>query len=278
MYKTIVVHVDSTARCSQRIAVGVELAKRWQGHLVGAAMTGLQTYLLPQADYQTGLQFAGLSIESLRAEASDALVRFEAAATQAGLTSFEGRCIDDEAGIGMSLQARYSDLVIVSRMALDEFLPGLRPDFPDYVALNASSPVLVMPLAAPGASIGERVTVAWNGSPQAMRAIASAIPILQSARQVDLVVFDSKLDPVQSEANLGHDMAQHLARHGISCTVSQRTAEPDDGRSLLAFADEKQSDLIVMGAYGHSRFRELLLGGMTRSVLSTSPVPLWMAH
>lgn len=278
MYKTILIHVDGSARSAGRTAAGARLALLNDAHLIGAAMTGLQSYLLPVGDYEIGFEVLGMPLAQLRAEADAALAQFELSASAAGVASIERRCIDDEAGMGMSLQARYCDLAVISQNAPDEFQPRLRSDFPDYVVLNATCPVLVLPLAGAPSTLGQRVTVAWNGSAEAVRAITSAIALLQRAQQVDLVVFDPDLAGDLHGEEPGADIALWLARHGVRAEVSVRLADLPEGQSLLAFAQEKKSDLIVMGAYGHSRFREIMLGGMTRDLLAGSPISLWMSH
>ncbi len=278
MYKTILVHIDESPRSLQRTAVATRLALRDEAHLVGAAMTGLQTSLLPVGGYELSFEVAGFCIDDLRAEANVSLDAFEAAARQAGASSVERRCIDEEPGMGISMQARYADLVVISQSAPGEFLPRLRSDFPDYVVLNSPRPVLVLPAKGVGDSLGQRITVAWNGSPEAARAVASAIPMLQRAQQVDLVVFDPATEGAIHGEDPGADIAMYLARHGIRVEVSTSDTGVDGGHALLAFAQKKASDLIVMGAYGHSRFREILLGGMTRGMLADSTIALWMAH
>lgn len=278
MYKTILVHIDATARSAQRVVAAARLALPDGAHVVGAAMTGLPGYLFPVAGLESGVQTMGWPYAELRAEANRALDLFEAAARHEGVASIERRCLDEEPGIGMSMQARYCDLVIVSQASLNEYLPGQRADFPDYVVLNAPRPVLVLPPAGAGNSIGQRVVVAWNGSAEAVRAVTGALPLLQRAQEVEVVVFDAATSGDLHGAEPGADFALYLARHGVRVQASSRTAGHDEGQSLLAFAHEKQADLIVMGAYGRSRFSEILLGGMTRSLLATSTIPLWMAH
>ena len=278
MYKTILVHVDESPRSAQRTAVAARLALREEAHLVGAAMTGMQTSLLPMGGYELTFEVAGFSIDDLRAEANVSLDAFEVAARQVGVNSIERRCIDEEPGMGISLQARYCDLVVISQTDPDQFLQPLRSGFPDYVLLNAPRPVLVLPLDATPATLGQRITVAWNGSAEAVRAIASALPLLQRARKVNLVVFDADISGELHGEVPGADIALYLARHGVPVEVTSGGAGIDVGASLLSFAGKNEADLIVMGAYGHSRFREILLGGMTRSVLASSTIPLWMSH
>lgn len=278
MYKTILVHVDETARSAGRIDAAARLANLHDAHLVGAAVTGLAPYLLPQVGLDPGASAIAFPIEELHAEADRALDLFDRHAAEQGVRSFERRRIDHEAGIGISLHARYCDLVVVSQSALDEFAPRLRTDFPEYVILNGARPALVLPAKGPTGEIGKRVTVAWNGSNNAVHAITSAIPLLQRAQAVNLVVFDPTLDADHHGDIPGADIGLYLARHGIRVDVTSAHAGGDTGEALLSFAADHGADLIVMGAYGHSRFSEILLGGASRTALLSSPIPLWMAH
>jgi nucleotide-binding universal stress UspA family protein len=278
MYKTILVHIDGTAESIGRTQVAARLAIRYEGHLVGAAVTGLSPFMFPIGSIEAGAPPIVFPIDELRAEAERALDLFDKTASSEGLNSYERRVVDDEAGIGISLQARYSDLVVVSQAALDEFRPRLRSDFPEYVLMNGSRPTLVLPQRSVQGEIGRSVTVAWNGSPEAVRAITTAIPLLKRAQNVNLVVLEAGKEADLHGDEPGADMALYLARHGIKVQVTATGAGRDDGDALLSFATDTGADLIVMGAYGHSRFREFLLGGMTRTALGSSPVALWMSH
>ena len=278
VYKTILVHIDESKHSAQRSELAARLALVHDAHLVGAAFTGIQSDLLPKGDLGIGFEALGAAIAKLRADANGALDLFEAHARAAGVASIERRCIDEDAGVGICLQARYADLVVVSQTDPDAFLPRLRTDFPDYVVLNASRPVLVVPNGASPATVGQRITLAWNGSAEATRAVASALPLLQRAGQVDVVVFDADRGGAPHGEEPGADIALYLARQGVRVEVSTAAAGSDAAASLLSFAASKNADLIVMGAYGHARFREILLGGMTRGVLADSPIPLWMSH
>lgn len=278
MYKTILVHVDESVRSGQRAAVAARLAQFDDAHVVGAAFTGLLMLVAPVGPFLTGFDGVSLPVEQLRTDAAHALDQFEAAVRGAGLTHIERRSGDEDPAVGISMQARYADLVVISQTAPGEFLPRLRADFPDYVVLNAPRPVLVLPAGGVAGTLGQRVMVAWNGSAEAARAVASAIPLLQRAKHVDIVVFNAQRGDGPDSAAPGADLALYLSRHGVRADVSTQDVPATEGASLLSFAHEKASDLIVMGAYGRSRFREMLLGGTTRQLLTTSTLPLWMAH
>lgn len=278
MYKTILVHADQTERCAQRIGIAAHLALQYDAHLVGAAVTGLSPYLFPNPPLEPGVPPIVFPVEELRAEADRTLDLFDRQADQAGVQSFERRRIDDEAGTGISLQARYCDLVVIGQTVVDEFAPRLRTDFPEYVLLNCARPVLVVPATGVPGPLGKRVTVAWNGSANAVHAITSAIPLLQRADDVQLVVFNAGVDANLHPGQPGADMGLYLARHGVKVEVNAVHASGDTGDALLSFAADKGADLIVMGAYGRSRLSEILLGGASRTALRSSAIALWMAH
>jgi len=278
MYKTILVYVDETAATAHRIEVAANLARKFESHLVGTAITGLSAYMFPVSGIGAGMPPIVFPIDELRAAAAQVLDRFDQLASSAGLSSFERSMVDDEAGFGISLRARYSDVVVIGQCRSDAFTPGIRSDLAEHVVLNGMRPVLVVPHSSSVVDIGRIVTIGWNGSAEAVRAITSAIPLLKRAQRVDLVVFNAEEDIELHGDDPGADMGLYLARHGIRVKVSATAAGRDDGDAILTFAADTGADLIVMGAYGHSRFQEFLLGGMTRTALASSPVALWMSH
>jgi nucleotide-binding universal stress UspA family protein len=278
MYKTILVHVDGTARSALRIDIAAQLAIRHNAHLIGTAVTGLGAFMFPVAMLDPSAPAIAFPVAELRADADLALDQFDNRARQAGVPSFERRRVDDEAGMGLCMQARYADLVVLGQAEPADFPPHLPSDFPEFVLLNCARPVLVVPAAGIRNNVGRRVTVAWNGSVDAVRAITSAIALLQRSEQVHLVVFNADAERGLHGDSPGADIALFLARHGIKVDVTAADSAENVGQSLLSFAIDHGSDLIVMGAYGHSRLRETLLGGVTRTALSSSALPLWMAH
>lgn len=277
-YKTILVHVDESAHASERIKIAAAIAMTQDAHLIGTAMTGasrylVQTRMLVELDpnLRTHLDF-------LRQRARRGLEDFEASAQKLGLPSFEKRLVDDEAGGGICLQARYADLIVIGQHDPNEISPVTMPDFAQYVMLNSGRPVLLVPYAGRFDTIGNRVLVAWNGSMEATRAITSAMPLLKRAPMVDVAVFNPNAEPLAHGPQPGADMGLYLARHGIRVNVLQRQTSQETGSALLALARELNSDLVIMGGYGHNRFREILLGGVTRTVLDEMTIPVLMSH
>ncbi|QDZ26917.1 universal stress protein [Noviherbaspirillum sp. UKPF54] len=277
-YKTVLVHVDESAHASERIKIAAAIAMAENAHLIGTAMTGASRYLVQArmlAELDPNLR---THLDFLHARAMRGLDDFEATAQKLGLTSFEKRMVDDEAGGGICLQARYADLVVIGQNDPNELSPVVMPDFPEYVVLYSGRPVLLVPYSGHFEGIGKHVLVAWDASMPATRAVSSAIPLLRRAQTVQVVVFNPHVRP-QAHGNVpGSDIALYLARHEVRVEVVQRSAEHDIGLALQALVSELQADLLVMGGYGHARFREILLGGVTSTVLETMRVPVLMAH
>lgn len=277
-YKTILVHVDETRRAQERIRIASQIAVAQDAHLIGAAMTGVSRFLFQNAMLAQHDPNLEQHLDLLRQRATKALEAFEPAARQFGVNSYETRVVDDEAGGGISLAARYSDLVVLGQTDPDEPIPSLPTDFPEYVVLNAARPVLVIPYTGHFDKVGERVLIAWDASMEATRAVTSAIPLLKTAQHVDVLVFNSSAQPDAHGEQPGADIALYLARHGVKVEVSHQRTVIDIGNSMLSLASDLASDLIVMGAYGHSRFREVLLGGATHTMLHSMTIPVWMSH
>lgn len=277
-YKTILVHVDQSPHSADRIRVAAQIALAENAHLVGTALTGLSPFVFSVSGLDPKVPPLLLSFDLLRQEANRALDAFEAQVRPMGVASFERRLIEDEPGAGLSLQARYCDLVVIGQSDPDEVPQRQRPDFPEYVLLNCARPVLIVPARLKAEQVGKRVTVAWNGGMEETRAIAGALPLLRRAEHVDVVVFNPDSAGDLHGAQPGADIGLHLARHGVKIEVHHQKSAADIGKALLSLAMDAGSDLIVMGAYGHSRFREILLGGATRTVLSWTDIPLLMSH
>jgi nucleotide-binding universal stress UspA family protein len=196
-----------------------------------------------------------------------------------GVQSCEERLVNDDAHGGLVLQSRYADLVIVGQADRDDPATGaLLQDLPEYVILNTCRPVLVVPIGGKFASIDDTVLVAWNGSAQAARAITQALPMLRCASRVVLVMIDPVIGGDEHGEEPGADIALYLARHAVNVEVLSQASQGDVGEALLETADRIHADLLVMGAYGHARFREILLGGATRTILNTMTVPVLLSH
>lgn len=276
-YKTILVHVDQSPHAAARIELAGRLARSQGAHLIGAALTGLTM----EYYRNSGLAVAGPirqeEIDEIKRGGKQALQRFEILARAADV-SCESRYSDDEPESGLVQQARYADLIVLSQTD-----PGTSPfpmlrQLPEYLALHGGRPVLMVPHAGEFPTLDRHALVAWDASRAATRALTDALPLLQRSARVTLAVFNP-----QSWAHgeqPGADIALYLARHGVTVEVQQQTTEPgiDVGNALLSLAADTGADLLVMGAYGHQRWREIILGGVTRRLLRSMTLPVLMSH
>ncbi len=285
-YRTVLVHVDDTPRAAVRIRAAAALARAAGGHLVGAALTGVSRLLYqpgPGADPDPTL---ALHLGFLRERAQLALDAFAREAAAAAVPSFEARLIDDEAGAGIALQARAADLVVLGQAEPGAGQPPAMADFPAYVVLHAGRPVLLLPYAGPAPRLDGKVLLAWDGGREAARALQLALPLLRRAASVRVAVFEPGAASRTLADALAADPLPLLARHGVAAELSvhavggkrgpQRRHEVGD--ALLSLATDLPADLLVMGAYGHSRMRATILGGVTRTVFDSMTIPVLMAH
>jgi nucleotide-binding universal stress UspA family protein len=272
-YKTILVHASASERASEIAACASSIAISEQAHVIGLASTGIR-----QLTYQCNAAAAGVpllpdDLTALTGQAQQALERFRATVTSLGVQSVETRLSDDGAADSLVLQSRYCDLAVIGQSA-----PGPLGDaLPQTLILHCPRPVLVVPHAGRFGRPRARPLLAWDGGMAASRAIVAALPMLRRAGLVTLAVFNPQ-QVYEAHGELpGADMASYLARHGVRLEVVVREAD-DAGAGLLSLAAEIGADLLVMGCYGHTRFRELLLGGVTRSVLRDMTLPVLMTR
>jgi nucleotide-binding universal stress UspA family protein len=247
-------------------------------HLIGVAMTGVSRSIYKKGIVDTEDPNLARHLAVLRDRAGSALPAFEAIVQESGVRSFETQIVDDEAGGGLSLQSRYCDLVVIGQTDPQERSPDARPDFPQYVVMNSVGPLLIAPRVGHFEYIDNRILIAWDGSKEAARAVRNALPLLRRAGAIDVVVFNLTDLHGLFGAQPGSDIALYLARHGINVEVTHQTTNQEIGAALLKFATDLHDDLIVMGGYSHSPFREMMLGGVTTTVLRTMTIPVLMSH
>jgi nucleotide-binding universal stress UspA family protein len=230
------------------------------------------------ANYLIGLSgMARQEEEKSATRCRDLLQQFEAKARAAGV--FESGSLDSagiyDVGGQVAAHARTRDICILPLAARADALGSVA----ETVTFEAGRPVvIVQPKANGNAAVRlDTVVVAWDGSRPAARAVADAMPLLGRARAVHiLTVLHEKEDAI---SGLGAELVRHLGVHGIEARVDEIDAKGSSiGAVLGEYVRSLPADLLVMGAYGHSRVREFLLGGATQSVLSAPPVPILLSH
>jgi len=280
-YRTILVHLDSSARGNDRVAFAVRWAKAHQAHLVGLVSSGLYDGLvIPAEAFSSGpSDFMARSAQFL-AERTERISR--SFREQVGeQVQHEVRVVDMVVIDALVRHGRCSDLVIVGQHdpSDPESLPVLGA-LPQRVLMETGCPVLMHPYAGRFDRMPRRVVVAWDGSREASMAVRAALPALARAAHVTVVSY-GKPGAAQEDENADLQvplLLQHLSRHGVAASAERDTVDFEIGDALLSRLADLDTDLLVMGGYGHSRFRELMLGGATRRVLESMTVPVFMAH
>lgn len=274
MFKTIIVQVDDSPSMEARLQAAAWLANAHGAHLVGSAATGLSW---PAYAMLTG-SMAVTPIEefdTLRRAARSALDRFAERAHQLGVVSSELRLVEDEQRDALLLQSRYADLIVTD---LDWGGRGAARGLPQYLALHSARPVLAVPVMHAGHPVAGRIVAGWDGSVPALRAIVAALPLLARADKVQLALVNPEHEGDLHGDEPGADMALYLARHGVRVEVKVVHTDAPAGAALLDIAEGAGAGLVVAGAFGHSRYREIVLGGVTRYLLEHAAVPVLFAH
>jgi len=277
-YRTLLVLLDHTPACTTRSRCAMQLAKDLGCHLVGLAPTDLVD--LPAAPRAAASlnEYAARVWDALREQAERAADTFREACHSAGVGSFEA--IFDEADKSESLlrHARFSDLTVLTQADPDDPNHALVKDMVESVILYSARPTLVLPCVGRIDSIGSRVLVAWNDSREAARAVLDAMPLLRRAERVEVTTWHEAANGDEILRPQLDALLHWLARHDVSAASRVERSGVPIADAMLTRAADADADLIVMGAYGHARWTERVLGGATRGLLASMTVPVLMSH
>jgi nucleotide-binding universal stress UspA family protein len=276
-FKDILVHVDNSKHCPDRLDAAINLATAHGAHLTGL-------YILPRPEVpefiqaQLGPDIIEMQNKVVREMAAQAEKAFRDVVGRSGVPH-EWRAADGPLEESMIVHTHYADIVVVGQHDPEgDEVPGAA-SLPDRMVLTAGRPVLVIPYVGNFPTIGRHVLVAWNASRQSTRAVNDALPILKQAKKVSVLAINPEHGANGHGQIPSADICLHLARHGVKVEAQHVFADDvDAGNMLLSRAADEGADLIVMGAYGHRRLRELVLGGVTRHLLKHMTAPVLMSH
>ncbi|MBK3775890.1 universal stress protein [Azospirillum sp. YIM DDC1] len=278
-YREILVQFDDCPAGAARVEAAMLLAEQHTAHLTGLVLD-IQPRIPMSIDGGVP-QFVTDALNQSAAEATERTVaRMDALLDRQRCVAERRICKCDDTAIdrALALNARYADLLV-----LGQTLPG-HPALVgrleiETVMMSCGRPVLLVPQAGLRPTIGKRIVVAWDAGRAAARAVADAMPMLEKATSVTVLVVDAASTPSGHGALPGADIGTLLARHGVTVEVASLSSEGSDVADVaLNWMFDHDADLLVMGAYGHSRAREWVLGGATRSILDRMTVPVLMSH
>lgn len=268
--KDILVQADMTPASDARVALAVRLARRFRARLVGLCVLPSFHFLAPPEDGTTIAEIVA-DIAILKQQAATAGEAFRQRLDNEGLPG-DWHVVAENPLDHLEQQARISDLVVLGQYDPDE--PAGLED-PEAVILSCGRPALVVPYAGEFDHVGSNVLIGWNGSREATRAAHDALPLIAEAQTVKVLSVEGENGAIR----FGSELADHLQQHGLNAAAETGVCgELSVADAILSNAADSGSDMIVMGAYGHSRLRERILGGVTRDILRSMTVPVLMAH
>lgn len=275
--RQILVHLDPTRAAPHRLAVARELAQRFGTELAALYAVTPGFIELPFAP-EMGPSLAATLVEIDEERCNQVRKAFDTAMAAPGPAASWAQTDEVPTAGAFAQQAFYADLLVLGQHdPADEGARCVPADFVPGVLLESGRPALVLPRAGTFPAIGRHVAVAWKESAEAAHALHAAMPLLQQATRVHVLAWSG-----YGPARLGGeplDLERYLRAHGVQATWHEEGPEPGDlGNQLLARVSELGADLLVMGCYGHSRAREWMVGGASRTVLREMKVPVLMAH
>ncbi len=278
-YRSLLVFLDRDSLCAARTQVAIQLTKDLDCHLVGVAPTGVVELPLFSEAAAPLAEFSALAWDSLRDHAGQAAQRFGDACRAAGVKSFEAVVDESDKAPSLVRHAHCSDLTVLSQANPTGADHRLAQALVEQVVLYSARPTLILPYAGSFKTIGRNAMVAWDDSREAARALSDALPLLRLAEHVQIVSWsEDRPDGDKTVRPRLDAVSKWLMWQGVSAHLRVERTDIDIADAMLSRAADLNTDLIVMGAYGHARWSERVLGGATRGLLATMTVPVLMSH
>jgi nucleotide-binding universal stress UspA family protein len=258
MYKDILVFLDPSSDTPDRLRLAATLAKSYQARLIG--MEACSTEAFDDEWLERSAQLPEI---------------FQVTTDEFGIEGLH-QTIDLWRASGRHDYAHYADLIVASQPE-GEARRLVAAGVPEDALLTAGVPMLLLPHGWKPSVIGERIVIAWKSSREATRAVHDAIPFLERAKKVTAFTFDPQPDGLGEEPD---SLLRHLSRHGIAVESSRWPNSPDVSPvdALFASLDTQDADLIVAGAFGHSRWVEGLFGGVSHDLVRQPSLPVLLSH
>ncbi len=277
MIKDILVYLDGTKEDDVRLSYAVPIAQRHD-----AFLTGLLCVEVPDVvSAGEGVFSVGKVAAELQAQADEhgdqaekeLRAKFDKLEIRSELRRID--TVGASLGAAISDEARVADLFIATR-PYGHYTET--PELLEKILFSSGRSCLFVPPAIPAREPFTDIVVGWRNSRETARAVADSIPILQKANKVTLTMVHEGDSTEELRIEPGADMARHLDRHGVNVELRNLTGWDNPGEALLNEVERTGANMIVIGGYGHSRFREWILGGVTRDILTKAEVPVLMAH
>ncbi len=277
-YKNILVYLDQGASNKERVNTAIALAIAQNARLTGVVVNALpNTSILSRL----GIGKGDALMEQARVNAQVVIERFEQQTDRAGVEADAVviECLEGKAPEKLARMARIFDLSIMRQANPDKPNAAFIAELSEEVMFSSGRPVFFMPYIGAHNIPCKRGLIAWDGSKAATRAIHDALPILEMMKKVTILIVDAHKIEHYTELKPGEAMSRHLSEHGVNNVVS-RVPKGDASTSTIILNElsDTGADMLVMGGYGTPKLREVMLGGVTRTLFECMTVPVFMSH
>lgn len=278
MLGRIAIHLSSDRHCPRRVEAGLKLAQLHQAEAIGIYPTDdLVGHFYDESFIPHDAREALHLRQETQRQAS--CEQFIAAARAAGVEA-QWRLPRGDADSALALHARYAGLLVMSKADAVDNPSGLIPNRVESVIMAAGRPVLMVPPAGALDTLGERILVCWDQKREAARAFSDAAPLLRKCKELVILEVDPDEDSMATRDVRESDLADYCTALGypMPTRLVRHSSDIGVGNVILNTATDAGSDLIVMGAYGHNRMRQWVMGGASRTLLSSMTVPVLLSH
>ncbi len=278
-YKTIVVNLNDIERVSALMNVAISLSKKHDAHLIGLHVIPPFNMAAMAGPFGVSPEIINEYVKSRKALSEEIKKEYEKALEQ-DIVSSEWRCVDSWENWSerhLIKHSRCADLIVTGQGAIKQGIAE-QTRITEHLILETGRPVLVIPHEGEFEEVGNYPLIAWNASQESTRAVFDALPFLVNSKETKVVWIDPD-EPDEKIDVAGSEISTTLARHGVKVEAATINTEKEKiGESIVNQVRESASDLLIMGAYGHSRFQEYLFGGATKGVLKDMKVPVLLSH
>lgn len=273
--KDLAVYVSPNDEHHLTLETVAKFASKQQAHVTGIhVIAPIPTTIAGSGEIAAPQWILEQYTEASEKDSEQAQQAFESAMKAAGVTYQWISASGDPATV-VTGYFRYADVGVVTQPKPRQLHD--QRSIVNYILLNSGRPILVVPYIGSRQSIGRRVIAGWNGGVEATRALHDALPLLRNAEWVEVISIDKDIDVDELGSSVA--VTEHLAHHGVSATATTYPkTKIDAGDVLINHASDRDADLIIAGAWGHTRAAEYVFGGTTRTLLEHMTVPVWMSH
>ena len=278
-YRTLLVFLDDEGRSAELLQLATAMAEQHSAHLIGLyVIPPLELYVsteipIPVEMSDNHLLFHRELSANLRQKFESACKGRDFVAEWREINSVPLSVVETIAELAHTV-----DLVILGHKNQHN-KRSANKELPERVVLSAGRPVIIVPDAGIVSNIGREIFVGWDGSVEATRAVFDALPLLRDADSVTVHRINPSMYDRHRVLGTPAEIVNTLSRHGVNVTLSESDAPAGQiGSELMSYATDRGADLLVMGAYGHSRLREYIFGGTTKNILLSMSIPVLMSH